>query len=296
MALQEWANVANLGFSYVAEDSSANQGEIRVTLTQDASRPDTWGWGYYPSTAAAGGDVWVNALAVDEDWGPESSNLGSFIHEFGHALGLKHPFENGITLPKEYDSTQFSLMSYTDHPQAQYRSVTSTSTGYSWEMSPVQPSTPMLLDIAAMQYMYGANMRHAAGDDIYTFDPDKPFFKTIWDAGGADTLSVENFAATCILDLRAGQFSSIAVKSDPLPEWAEEQDPPDLYDGTDNLGIAFGVVIENAIGGSAADVLLGNEVNNTLTGNGGDDLIDGFEGIDTLVRRECRSGGYCQTG
>ncbi len=288
-AVMEWAAVADLGFTYVAEDSASTIGDIRVTMIEDYTRPGTWGWGYYPSVAAAGGDVWVNALAVDGDWSLSSSNLGSFIHELGHALGLKHPFEDGITLSgewSEFESTQYSVMSYTDHPYAQFRTVTETPGGYSWEMAAIQPSTPMLFDIAAIQYLYGANMHHAVSDDVYTFDPHKPFLKTIWDAGGNDTISVENFTEPCVIDLRAGRYSSIPIKSDPLPTWAAQADPPNLYDGTDNLAIAFDVVIENAIGSSAADVILGNDADNLLVGNGGDDLIDGFGGIDTLVRSE----------
>jgi Ca2+-binding RTX toxin-like protein len=40
--------------------------------------------------------------------------------------------------------------------------------------------------------------------------------------------------------------------------------------------------IENAIGGSARDLLWGNEVANVLNGMGGDDVIRGFGGNDTL--------------
>ena len=36
-----------------------------------------------------------------------------------------------------------------------------------------------------------------------------------------------------------------------------------------NLGIAFDAYIENAIGGAGADTLIGNDLNNTLTGNAG---------------------------
>jgi serralysin len=50
-----------------------------------------------------------------------------------------------------------------------------------------------------------------------------------------------------------------------------------------NLSIAYGTTIENAIGGSARDVLWGNEVANRLEGRGGDDVLNGFEGADTLV-------------
>jgi serralysin len=49
-----------------------------------------------------------------------------------------------------------------------------------------------------------------------------------------------------------------------------------------NVSIAFGSVIENAIGGSARDLLWGNEANNILRGNGGNDVLNGFEGADRL--------------
>ena len=45
-------------------------------------------------------------------------------------------------------------------------------------------STPMVYDIAAIQYLYGANMNHNSGDTTYSFDPDTPFIEAIWDAGG----------------------------------------------------------------------------------------------------------------
>jgi serralysin len=51
----------------------------------------------------------------------------------------------------------------------------------------------------------------------------------------------------------------------------------------DNLSIAYGTVIENAIGGSQRDVLWGNAVANRLEGRGGNDVLNGFEGADTLV-------------
>jgi len=49
-----------------------------------------------------------------------------------------------------------------------------------------------------------------------------------------------------------------------------------------NFSIAYGVTIENATGGSARDLLWGNEVANQLKGNGGDDVLRGFGGNDQL--------------
>ena len=50
-----------------------------------------------------------------------------------------------------------------------------------------------------------------------------------------------------------------------------------------NVAIAYGTVIENATGGSARDLIHGNEVGNVLKGLGGDDVIRGFEGNDTII-------------
>ena len=49
-----------------------------------------------------------------------------------------------------------------------------------------------------------------------------------------------------------------------------------------NFAIAYGTTIEDATGGSARDLLYGNEVANILHGNGGNDTIKGFEGNDML--------------
>ncbi|QBE62276.1 DUF4214 domain-containing protein [Pseudoduganella lutea] len=40
------------------------------------------------------------------------------LHELGHILGLKHPFDGDILLPDHLDSTDHTLMSYTSHAGA----------------------------------------------------------------------------------------------------------------------------------------------------------------------------------
>lgn len=61
-----------------------------------------------------------------------------------------------------------------------------------------------------------------------------------------------------------------------------------------NVSIAYGTIIENATGGSARDLIHGNEVANILKGLGGDDVLRGFEGNDTLdggAGRDTLTGG-----
>jgi hypothetical protein len=50
-----------------------------------------------------------------------------------------------------------------------------------------------------------------------------------------------------------------------------------------NVGIAFGVTIENGTGGSGDDIIIGNAANNILIGNEGDDELHGRGGNDLLT-------------
>ena len=274
-ALQSWADVAALTFTEVIETKD-EVGDFRFAFSSAVGN-GAWGYSSYPDNYwANAADVWINpSVATESYWTAASYNMLALIHETGHGLGLKHPGNydalGGGTpppyLPENLDYSTYTVMSYNNrnfwflYPgQNQY-------TG-------VYPSTPMVYDIAAIQYLYGANNSYHNGDDTYRFDPLIPFYRTIWDAGGQDTLDLSNFSTRCDIDLTPGHYSSI--------RYANEGTIENLYDGTDNLGIAFGVLIENAVGGSSADTLVGNNGGNMLAGGGGNDTLNGGAGNDTL--------------
>ena len=290
-ALGVWSSVANITAVPIQESSTA-VGDIRFGWTSSAETAsdgsNAWGWAYPPNPVRpSGGDIWIHAGAsgvTDTDWSAGSYNYMSLIHELGHALGLKHPFEGDTVLDPVLANRKYSIMAYDPAPYSQFVDVTVTSTGPSYLVHQVVPDTPMLYDIAAIQYMYGANMTYHTGNDTYTFDPSTPFLRTIWDAGGNDTISIANFSAGSKIDLEQGSYSSIHIPSDSTAGVNWTKPPPAVvYDGTANLAIAFGAVIENAIGGSGDDTLIGNSAANRLQGNGGSNIIEGGDGIDTAV-------------
>lgn len=132
-------------------------------------------------------------------------------------------------------------------------------------------------DIAGLQYLYGINKSTNKGNTIYTYSNTTPFYETIWDASGIDTIDLHNFRKDLTIDLNGGQLSTLSF--DVADErWSNKQHG--------NLGIAFEAVIENGTGGSGNDSIIGNAANNTLEGNAGNDNLFGKGGIDILIGGE----------
>lgn len=264
LALTSWANVANIDLQYVATESATQVGDIRVAFTtggdMDAS---TYAYAYLPG-GSYGGDVWLNTnqpVSTGADFSTGANGYLTLLHELGHALGLSHPFEGSVKLSAQYENYKYTVMSYSDAPNHQ-------DSGF----SSYHPTTPMLFDILAIQYLYGANMNYQTGDNVYTFDDSGTYYQTIWDAGGTDTIRYDADTGGTI-NLNAASFSAMgqSITRD---------------NGTttnETIAIAYSVTIENAIGGNGNDTIIGNTANNALDGGAGVDKLIGGKGDDRYI-------------
>ncbi len=175
--------------------------------------------------------------------------------------------------------------------------------------------------------VYGFNS--TADRDVFDFSENAFPNVAIWDAGGEDTLDFSGFFGGTVLDLRDGQFSSggsaipnvVSVNQSRVDLFFEtgffagytSQASIDITAGNflnanrasiandwgyddvfavnyQNIAIAYGAEIENGIGSEYRDIIIANELDNTLTGNGGDDVfifLDG--GTDTITDFETGS-------
>jgi serralysin len=263
-AFAAWSAVANIFFVETSDSANSGQGgSIRVGTNRQSSSA---AYAYYPTGSLydGGGDIYLaNNASTNTSPTPGTYGYLTILHEIGHAIGLKHPGNYNATggggeppyLSSTEDNYRYTLMSYNRHPSL---GLNGLATG------------PALYDIAAAQYLYGANTGTRIGDDRYAFASNTvAVSQSIWDAAGTDTIDASGQASAVTIDLTPGAFSSIG---------------PNGSGGlaVGNVSIATGVTIENAVGGSGNDILIGNSANNLLTGGAGDDTLTGGVGDDTI--------------
>lgn len=289
--LTTWSDVAEIGFQEVliggtVEDSTA---DMAITFADGALQPDALGIGVFPDPDFADiflaeldatssepinrttypnpeGDIaFENFSGLFATLLPGSAAFEVALHEIGHALGLKHTDDDGAN-----GRPTFSELGLAAFESAEFTIMTSTldNTG---SLVVGHAATPMPFDILAIQEIYGANLEHRTGDDTYILADDGAL-RTIWDAGGTDTVSAAGLNFGVAIDIQEGGFTRHGT-----------------FSGT---AVAFRAVIENVVGSAHADTIFGNDVANDLRGGAGndfvsasfgDDTVSGGDGVDSLV-------------
>ena len=296
------------------QPASSADGDIRVVL---GSLDGTFaGWAKYPAPGI-GGDLQIRQAFARErmDANPSATDRlwGLLVHELGHSLGLKHPFEGSPLMPSNLDSKLLTIMSYT-YPPDLWPSVRWSYTpasglreaegeykaGYRFDYG--------IVDLSALMAIYGPNPRHHAGDTVHRLEAPSPqtwLYRTISDAAGIDTLDLSTLTRPSRIDLRPGTLSDVDVRlpqdwkqqfiddgvafyqragiyNPSVHDWivryasqmVERSDvTPRLWNGLKALGIADGTLIENLVLGDADDLAHDNEINNLIRTGGGNDTV-----------------------
>lgn len=252
-ALATWTNI--IGVNFVPVTGAA---QITFDDNQDGAFSDSnWSGGIISSSHVNVSTQWL----ADYGTGQNSYSFQTYIHEIGHALGLGHQgnYNGQASFPYDAsfynDSWAMSVMSYFSQTENTYFA------GQGFDENFLL--TPMMSDILAMSALYGLSTTYASGDNTYVFSGAGSGAQCIYDAGGTDWIYGSGYSGAQLINLNPGTFSNI-------------------NGDVGNVSIAFGVTIENALGGSGADNIIGNNAANWLEGGAGNDTLSGGAGNDTL--------------
>lgn len=315
-ALDTWAEAS--GITFVEVD--AGLGDIRFSLhpmegmTNSAGR-QTSGFAYYPQTGwyvgndgrptdfftvhgGIGGDVFLNASMFGSaaSIAPGQRGYSILLHEIGHAIGLKHPFEGTPVISPGRDNGAYTIMSY-DRPQGTTTlgSVDIEATRFLYGTGSVQAvwndradrveisgrarSEWLLgtgLDDRIMGFSGHDRLLGKAGDDLLLGGRGRD---RLFGGEGQDRLAGQ--VGNDRLDGGAGDDTLIGGAGHDRLAGAENDDRLKGHAGNDKL---YGGDGRDALsGGSGQDRMFGGFDRDTLAGNGGDDFLFGQNGDDILI-------------
>jgi hypothetical protein len=294
--LDLWTAVANITFVEAASAATAN---FVITRGSDGGAHATFGSQTTVDVAnptintppATGSVVSIDTSAPS--FGPIGQDLAAsggyplstVVHEIGHIIGIGHggPYNSNVNAMVQqysaFDTKMWTLMSYIS-PESTNTKYYSEYTVRGTDWGDYDPLTPMMLDILAVQRLYGAATSGplAGGNLTFGFNSNIPGYidrfydfainehpvVTLWAGGTNNTFDVSGFSQNATISLIQATFSSVGGL-------------------TNNVAIAYDTVIEKAIGGSGNDSIYASDVASTLIGGGGSDQLFGGAGDDILT-------------
>ena len=292
-ALSIYSYYTDIKFNYLGYFSNpataaAYGSDINISMDAGVKIPlftnsAVWAIGFFPNAqydsdstigyVGAYGDIYLNLNSQANylsSYEPGSAGWSLLIHELGHTLGLKHPHDDGGTGRPTFSDIGLAnlnidwatVMSYND---------TADFNLLSWD-----PATPMILDVLALQYLYGKNETTNAGNTVYDLT-ESNLYLTIYDSSGVDELSANNATSPWTIFL---PNTLLTNKVDTKVGFAAPTS--DLINTPHTIDWLAGD-IENVTGSKFNDYILGNDLPNIINGGLGDDTINGGKGKDVLI-------------
>ncbi|MFB2896124.1 M10 family metallopeptidase [Aerosakkonemataceae cyanobacterium BLCC-F50] len=303
--MRQFAETINLNLVEVP-DRPPNVGRIRILFSDLPGSQNLSGTSLGPTDSPGNGrngDIHLNPQVANEfEQGPGSFGYESLLFLVGGALGLT---DYGSKRGQTGESTSPDLPLAKDNNTNTVMTLNFIPGEYDGSYA----STPMPYDIRTLQYLYGTSTFNS-GDTVYNFGNNNLLVKrTIWDAGGIDTLDFSGWGALpenvrvngldYYFDMNEGGQNTTQIA---LPR----QSPPSAvatgatytYTPSGSSGnngttstfrttsyatrIAFGTEIENLVGSQGNDEILGNNLGNNIIGGPGNDKIAGAKGPDII--------------
>lgn len=276
-ALQSWSDITGIGF----KRTTGAKAEL------DFDDGDA-GVNAYTTPTVAGSQIISSKIMVTGGWldqfgtSFDSYSFETYLHEVGKALGLGFAGNYSGSVDDQYytnDSVAYSVMSLSQAANDEF------TQGEDANNPNVRASfrymqTMGVADIIAIRNLYGNTSKTRTGDTTYGFNSNTgnpaldgaaklraDMFMMVYDDGGEDTLDFSRTNAAQRIDLRGDSFSNV-------------------LGGRMNLSIARDTIIENAIGGSGRDTIIGNGRANSLTGGDGKDTFVFTSILDDVDRIE----------
>jgi probable HAF family extracellular repeat protein len=269
--LQTFSTVANVNFTLVPNGGNADImfGESNQNGT---SAYTNIYWLFVPSQTGLYSYTAAHTyFATNNPDATDPVNVFLTLHELGNATGLTDfsgasPAQDAaLGLPASEANWDYTVMA-TNQPPG----------NVGWLPQCPTMTTPALLDIEALQYLYGANQTgFTAGATstpaglVYSFNTNNcP--ESIWvgsAVAGQITFDFSACSGPVTINLNAGSFSSTGV-TQPSNSAGDPVGWP-----YNNISIAYGTVVQNAIGNDASDIFYGNNAGDTLTGGTGTDIF-----------------------